>query len=237
MVVFAGVGRCYGFSVEADAVIVAAGSSARFGQDKLFAPLCGLPVLAWALVAFAEARRVREIVVVASSANLARVRELSELHLEARLTAVVEGGARRRDSVEAGLRAASGRYVAIHDGARPLVTPGLIDAVIASAEGVPGAIPVVPVTDTIKSVSGGRVTAHLDRTLLRAAQTPQVVGRHAWLDAASMSDGDETDDAAMIGRLSLDVAAVEGDPANLKITRLADLALAAAIIRGRGLGE
>lgn len=221
--------------MHADAVIVAGGASTRFGEDKLFAPLCGLPVLAWALVACAEATSVGRITVVTSSANIDRVRELAELHLEERLTAVVEGGPRRRDSVEAGLRASAAPYAAIHDGARPLVTPELIDAVIAGAEGHAGAIPVVAVTDTIKGVAGGRITAHLQRELLRAAQTPQVVRRQAWLDAAAMSDNDETDDAAMLARLGLEVAVVEGDPANLKITRPADLQLAAAIIHERGL--
>lgn len=219
----------------ADAVIVAAGSSTRFGQDKLLMPLAGLPVLAWALVAFAEAKQVGRIILVTSAANLDRVRELAELHLEDRLTAVVEGGDRRRDSVEAGLRASDAPYVAIHDGARPLITPDLIDAVIAAAERHAGAIPAVPVTDTIKAVDDGRITGHLERASLRAAQTPQVVRRQAWLDAARMSDGDETDDAAMLDRLGLDVVVVEGDPGNLKITRPADLEAAAAILRERGL--
>jgi len=221
--------------VHADAVIVAAGSSTRFGQDKLFTPLCGLPVLAWSIVACAEAHLIDRIIVVTSAANLERVRSLVGLHLEGRETAVVEGGERRRDSVEAGLHASNAAYVAIHDGARPLITPALVDAVIAGAERHAGALPAIPVTDTIKAVDDGRITAHLDRSTLRAAQTPQVVRRQAWLDAARMGDGDETDDAAMLDRLGLDVVVVEGDPGNLKITRPADLEAAAAILRERGL--
>jgi 2-C-methyl-D-erythritol 4-phosphate cytidylyltransferase len=150
---------------------------------------------------------------------------------------VVQGGARRRDSVEAGLRACSSRYVAIHDGARPLVSPGLIQRCIMGAEGGPGAIAAIPVTDSIKEVVGGIVRAHPDRSLLWAAQTPQVVLRQAWLDAAAASDGDETDDAAMLARLGLDVRVVEGDPANIKVTRPIDLLVAAELLKQRGRAE
>jgi 2-C-methyl-D-erythritol 4-phosphate cytidylyltransferase len=146
---------------------------------------------------------------------------------------VVAGGERRRDSVEAGLRACSTRYVAIHDGARPLVTTDLIRRVVAGAEGKPGAIAAVPVTDTIKEARDGVITAHPDRSLLWAAQTPQVVLRQAWLDAAATSDNDETDDAAMLARIGLECAVVEGDPHNIKVTRPLDLELAQAILRSR----
>lgn len=221
--------------METDAVIVAAGSSTRFGADKLFAPLCGAPVLAWSLRAFAAAECIRSIVVVTAPASAQQVIALALAEAGPKLLAVVPGGERRRDSVEAGLRAVSARYAAIHDGARPLVTSTLIEAVVAAADGIAGAIPAIPVTDTIKTVSGGIVFDHLDRSMLRAAQTPQVVLRQAWLDAASAGDSDETDDAAMLGRFNLDIAVVDGDPENLKITRPADLDFAASILRDRGV--
>jgi 2-C-methyl-D-erythritol 4-phosphate cytidylyltransferase len=217
-----------------DAVIVAAGSSTRFdGQDKLFAELCGRPVLAWTLAAFEETEGLGCLVVVSSARNIEAIRELASAWAPRTCHDVVPGGARRRDSVEAGLRRCSTRYVAIQDGARPLATPGLIARVAAAAEGKPGAIAAIPVTDTIKEVAGGMITGHPDRSRLWAAQTPQVVLRQAWLDAARVGDGDETDDAAMLSRLGLECAVVDGSHDNIKITRPLDLVIAAELLRRR----
>jgi 2-C-methyl-D-erythritol 4-phosphate cytidylyltransferase len=121
--------------------------------------------------------------------------------------------------------------VAIQDGARPLLTEELLERVISAAEGKPGAIAAIPVTDTIKEVGNGAIVDHPERSRLWAAQTPQVVLRQAWLDAARMGDGDETDDAAMLARLGLECAVVEGDAGNIKITRPLDLLLATEILR------
>ena len=216
-----------------DAVIVAAGSSTRFGQDKLFADLCGRPVLAWSIAAFADAKGLGCLVVATSPANLEEVRNVAGAWASSVCHEIVLGGARRRDSVEAGLARCTSRYVAIHDGARPLVTTRLIERTIAQAEGGHGAIVAVPVADTIKEVAGGAVTGHTDRSRLWAAQTPQVVLRQAWLEAARMSDNDETDDAAMLSRLGLECTVVEGSPDNLKITRPVDLVVARSILEER----
>lgn len=217
-----------------EAVIVAAGSSTRFvGGNKLLADLCGVPVVAHSLAAFEAAACVERIVLVTSADAVAAMEELGQTWALAKFARVVEGGARRRDSVEAGLRSCASRYVAIHDGARPLVTPALIERVVAGAESKPGAIAAVPVTDTIKEVRDVVIASSPDRTRLRAAQTPQVVLRQAWLAAAAASDDDETDDAAMLARLGLDCAVVEGDPENIKITRPLDLEIARLILSQR----
>jgi 2-C-methyl-D-erythritol 4-phosphate cytidylyltransferase len=211
-----------------DAVVVAAGRSERFGgEDKVLADLCGRTVLAWSLAAMSAAESVGRVIVVGPEG----VRERLKADFDG--FEWVEGGERRRDSVEAGLRLARSRYVAIHDGARPLVTAALIDRVVAAAEGRPGAIAAVPVTDTIKVVSDGTIVEHPERSRLWAAQTPQVVLRQAWLDAAAASDGDETDDAAMLARLGLGCVVVEGSRDNLKITRPEDLAVARAMMEFR----
>jgi 2-C-methyl-D-erythritol 4-phosphate cytidylyltransferase len=221
-----------------DAVVVAAGSSTRFnGVDKLFADLCGRPVLAWTLSALAETPGLGCLVLVTSERNLEAARALAAEWAPAACHEVVLGGARRRDSVEAGLRRCATRYVAIQDGARPLLTPGLVARVVGAAEGKPGAIAAVPVTDTVKEVANGIITGHPDRSRLWAAQTPQVVLRQAWLDAARMSDNDETDDAAMLSRLGLECAVVEGSHDNLKITRPIDLLVAAELLRSRAAGQ
>lgn len=219
-----------------DAVIVAAGASTRFGEDKLFAVLCGRPVLAWSLDAFESVKGVGCVTIVTSVDKIERVTALCEEWSNRACFQVVPGGARRRDSVAAGLRECGHRYVAIHDGARPLVTADLIGRVIAGAEGRPGAIAAIPVTDTIKEVREGVVVGHPDRGRLWAAQTPQVVLRQAWLDAAAASDNDETDDAAMLARLGLDTVVVEGSAENIKITRPVDLVLARAILEARRAG-
>ncbi len=217
-----------------DAVIVAAGASTRFGgEDKLFVELAGRPVIAWSLAAYAAAESIDGIVVVASPGNLERMQQLAATWAPAKFFGIAAGGARRRDSVEAGLRLCRSRYVAIHDGARPLTSPGLIGRCIAAAEGRSGAIAAIPVTDTIKEAADGAIIGHPDRARLWAAQTPQVVLRQAWLDAAAMSDNDETDDAAMLSRLGLECAIAEGDATNIKITRPLDLEIAAIILETR----
>ncbi len=216
-----------------DAVVVAAGASSRFGgRNKLFEPLRGIPVIGWTLRAIA-ASSIGRAVFVAHAADHAEIDRLAAEHHPGLEVITVEGGTRRRDSVEAGLRACSTRYVAILDGARPLVTPELIERTCAAAEGNPGAIAAMRVTDTIKEAADGVIRGHPDRERLWAAQTPQVVLRQAWLDAARMGDDDETDDAAMLDRLGLACVVVESDATNLKITRPLDITVAEAVLRER----
>ena len=219
--------ECYRSAVHVDAVIVAAGRSTRFGsRDKLLADLCGLPVLAWSIAAMAAAETVTRIFVVAREDALAEVEAQTAAAGGETPVVFLPGGERRRDSVGAGVCAASTEYVAIHDGARPLVRPEQVDACVEAAKGRPGAILAVPVTDTIKDVQDGVITGSPDRARLWAAQTPQVVRREAWLEAAAQGAGDETDDAAMLARLDLEVAVVEGDSENIKVTRPFDLGVA-----------
>lgn len=217
-----------------DAVVVAAGASTRFGPaDKLTADLLGRPAIAWSLAAFEAVRDLGCLVIVAAPGREQEFEAIARAACPRACYRIVTGGPRRRDSVEAGLRACSTRYVAIHDGARPLVTAALIEAVTAAARGRPGAIAAIPVTDTIKEVADHRITGHPDRSRLWAAQTPQVVLRQAWLDAAAMSDNDETDDAAMLSRLGLECAVVQSTPENLKLTRPLDLEIARLILSQR----
>jgi len=223
----------YAARMKVDAVIVAGGSSTRFGGDKLLAELAGRPVIAWSLAAFEAAPSVASVIIVGTLERIPKLTKLGRQWAPTKFTATTEGGERRRDSVEAGLRASTERYVAIHDGARPLVTVDLIERVSAGAEGRPGAIAAIPVTDSIKEVADGLIVGHPERSQLWAAQTPQVVLRGAWLHAAAASDNDETDDAAMLARLGLECAVVEASVENLKITRPLDLEVAAAILRSR----
>ena len=161
-----------------DVVVPAAGSSQRMaGGDKLRAAIGGRPLLAWTLEALARAPAVERIVVVAAPERVAEIRDAS--WLPSAVAAVVGGGVRRQESVAHGIAAlrslgvGADRVVLVHDAARPLVSAELVERVAAAAARHGAAIPVVPVTDTLKRVRGDRVEATVDRADLVAAQTPQ----------------------------------------------------------------
>ena len=148
---------------------------------------------------------------------------------------MVGGGATRADSVRAGLAVvpADAAVVVVHDAARPLAGPDLFAAVVDAvrAGDVDGAVPVVPVADTLKRVRGARVVATVDRDGLVAIQTPQAFAADA-LRAAHADGGDATDDAGLLEAAGMAVGTVPGDPRNLKLTRPEDLALAEALLAG-----
>lgn len=209
-------------------VVVAAGSSRRFGSDKLSVRLGGRTVLQRAVgclrAAFAEAPLV---VVVRAGEEEVRARELSGLAVHA----VVPGGQHRQDSVRAGVEALhldDEALVLLHDGARPFVPPEDIRRVVAAAQERGGAaVLAAPVADTVKEVDpSGHVVRTLPRERLVRSLTPQVyrVGllRKAWQQAGSAL---WTDEASLLEGLGVEVRAVPGDPRNLKVTRPEDLAL------------
>ena len=214
----------------ADAIVVAAGSSTRMGgPDKLVAQIGGRPLLAWTLDALARSTTVARIVVVVAAAKIPEI--AGSAWLPDRVSAVVAGGARRQESVAAGVAAlADGPQhgvILVHDGARPLVSAELVDAVARAAAVHGAAIPVLPVVDTLKRVEGGRIAGTVDRSGLVAAQTPQGVRRDvlAAAYAAFPPDGPETwsDEAALLEACRIRVHAIPGESANLKVTLPADL--------------
>ena len=217
----------------ADVIVVAAGASTRMGgTDKLAAHVGGRPLLAWTLDALARSSSVSRMVVVTTAERIPGIAEAA--WLPDAVCAVVAGGPRRQDSVAAGAAAlADGPVdgvILVHDGARPLVSSALVDAVAAAAATHGAAIPVMPVTDTLKRVEGERVAATVDRTGLVAAQTPQGVRRDvlAAAYAAFPPDGPETwtDEAALLEACRIPVHAIPGEAANLKVTLPDDLRLA-----------
>ena len=208
------------------AVVVAGGSGQRFGQMKQFALLAERPVVEWAVAACRPS---------ASGVVLVLPRN-SVLDVTHGADVVVEGGATRAESVRLGLAAVpqEAEVIVVHDAARPLASDDLFRSVIAavSAGGAGGAIPGVPVSDTIKMVDGSQtVTRTLDRSSLVAVQTPQAFGA-ALLRRAHADGGDATDDAALVEALGATVRVVPGDPRNLKITTPADLGTAEHLLRG-----
>jgi 2-C-methyl-D-erythritol 4-phosphate cytidylyltransferase/2-C-methyl-D-erythritol 2,4-cyclodiphosphate synthase len=216
----------------ADAIVVAAGASTRMGgTDKLAAHVGDRPLLAWTLHALARSSSVSRMVVVTTAERIPGIAEAA--WLPDAVCAVVAGGPRRQDSVAAGAAAlADGPVdgvILVHDGARPLVSSALVDAVAAATATHGAAIPVMPVADTLKRVEGGRVVATVDRTGLVAAQTPQGVRRDvlAAAYAAFPPDGPETwtDEAALLEACRIPVHAIPGEAANLKVTLPDDLRL------------
>lgn len=208
-------------------MVAAAGSGTRFGGAKLWADLGGSPVLAWVLRALGDpASGVGELVVVADPVDHRRVVTIGA-EVAPRLGCVcVVGGARRQDSVRNGAEAASRELVLIHDGARPGLTAELTARVLTAAHGVGAATAYLPVTDSTARVAGGLVEEMLPRASLGAVQTPQAFRRDVLLAAHSRAqqDGLEADDdAALVLALGHPVAAVVGDPRNLKVTRTEDL--------------
>ena len=219
------------------AIILAAGSSRRMGGgDKLLADLAGQPVLSWTLSAFEDCEAVDDLVVVTSASNRVPVGELCRGI--GKLRALVRGGKERQDSVWAGLNAlARVDLVAVHDGARPLITPeGIAGCVTRAADGV-GVVAGGPSVDTIKVVGADeQVVDTPERSSLRAVATPQVFRAQSLRQAheAARRDGIlATDDAALVERLGVPVLVHDVGGPNPKITSPSDLVLAEALLGAR----
>jgi len=170
-------------------------------------------------------------VLVMASLNLKRGRDLVERYGFTKATALVKGGERRQDSVRLGLEALGGcDYVAVHDGARPLVTPELIARGLEAARETGAAAPAIPIADTVKEAGpNGIVLRTLDRSRLWAVQTPQVFRYDLLLRAHREITADVTDDAAMVEALGEPVRLFEGSRANIKVTTVEDLTLIEAL--------
>lgn len=199
-------------------VIVAAGSGTRFGGAKQYLELAGARVVDRSV---AVAAQVSDgVVVVVPGGDV----EAESARLAA--SAVVAGGASRAASVRNGLEAVpdDAAIICVHDAARPLAGADVYERVVEEVRsGAAGAVPVMPVTDTIRRVDGGVV----DRSTLQAVQTPQAF-RAELLRAAHADAADATDDASLVEAAGYSVVAVEGHPRNIKITHPDDLAAAEA---------
>lgn len=223
--------------MRAAGILLAAGRGRRLGGEapKALAPVGGEPILARALRTAASCAGIEALVVVAPGGYEEEVTSLVDG--SATPVSVVAGGKTRQASVRRGLEAvpAGPDAVVCHDVARPFASPELFERVLGALAEADGVVPVVPVADTVKRLRGGLVVETLSREDLALAQTPQAFHRAA-LEAAHLRaqrDGFVgTDDAVLLEQAGFVVAAVEGDPRNLKITDPADLARAAAILSG-----
>ena len=205
------------------------------GLDKLFASLGNIPLLAHSVITFNESPLVHTIVIAASAHNLGDVQRLvRNLGLQ-KVESIVEGGARRQDSVLNALRELKGSdIVLIHDGARPFVDESTIERAISTASESAAATAAVPVKDTIKVANPDMTVSDTPpRDSLWAAQTPQAFAYTLIMEAHSMVDCDVTDDAAMIEAIGHPVYLFMGSYDNIKVTTPEDLRIAEAILRSR----
>jgi len=220
-------------------VVAAAGSSTRMeGQDKMFSELDGIPVLAHTLMALQASPMIHEIVVVTRSDLIPAVGQLCQDFRIDKASGVVVGGETRTHSVLNGVNACSkeAEVIAVHDGARPLVTQEVLEKAIAKGAATGAAAPAIPVKDTVKEAEHGVVVGTPDRSRLFAVQTPQVFEstliRGALIRA--LEEGISlTDDCAAVERLGMKVSLTEGSYENIKVTTPVDLILAEAILQGR----
>ncbi len=219
------------------AVIVAAGSSRRMGgENKLLLPLAGAPVLAHTLSAFEKCAAIRDIVLVCREQDILPYTELAKSFGISKLRTVTRGGDSRTASVLAGITAApeDAALVAVHDGARPLVSEAVITEAVYAAAEYGAAAPVVPVKDSIKRIEDGRIAADVPRDTLAAVQTPQVFSRAVLtraLQAAARENRTFTDDCAAVEAMGQAVRATHGSYENLKITTPEDILVAEALLQ------
>jgi 2-C-methyl-D-erythritol 4-phosphate cytidylyltransferase len=217
------------------AVLVAAGRGERLGEDrpKAFAKLAGRPMLAESLERLERSDWIEAIVVVAAPEWEEPSILVAEEVAAGKVRAVVTGGVTRADSVRIGLQevAEETAVVLVHDAARPLLPEAVVDRLLpALAEGWDGAVPALPVADTLKRADGDAVTETIDRTDLYAVQTPQAFVATT-LRAALAGERDATDCAASVEAAGGRVRLVEGDPLLVKVTTPADLAVVERLVQ------
>jgi 2-C-methyl-D-erythritol 4-phosphate cytidylyltransferase len=203
------------------------------GIDKIFAPLAGRPLVAHCIAVFNACPAFASIVLVVAAERLAEAEAaLAPLAFD-KLAAVCAGGERRQDSVYAGLeRLGHVDVVAVHDGARPLVTAEILESGIEAVRETGAAVAAVPVVDTLKQADpAGIVLRTVPRERLWAVQTPQLFDYELLLAAHRRSSQDVTDDAMLIEAQGGRIKLFPGSPRNLKVTTPDDLLLAEALLR------
>jgi 2-C-methyl-D-erythritol 4-phosphate cytidylyltransferase len=221
------------------AIIVAGGSSQRMGFDKLLAVVAGEPVIAHTIRAFERAASVGEIIVVTHQQRYDEIRKIASDAGFKKIRGIVPGGKRRQDSVRAGLDHIDldAKYVAVHDAARPLVTPQQIEQAIEKCRFHGAATLAQPINDTLKRADADLlIFDSVDRHQLYAMQTPQVFERKVIDDAYRIVYAENifvTDEVSAVERLGRKIALVLNNDFNFKITYPHDLAVADFVLRER----
>jgi len=222
------------------AVIPAAGSASRMkGKDKIFLELEGVPVIIRTLMIFENHPEISEIVVPTREDAIPALIALCDEYKVTKATKIIAGGETRVHSVLNGLRVVDKKcgYVAIHDGARPFITPQIISDTIAAARKFHAAAPMIPIVDTVKELDGYFTSKTVDRDKLCAIQTPQIFDRELILGAlynAVEKSLPITDDCSAVELLGGKIALTQGDVFNRKITTPEDIVFARAILESKG---
>lgn len=226
------------------ALIAAGGRGERLGfpGGKQLIEVAGKPMISYSLSTFESHSDVEGVVVSVDRSIIDEIGKIAKDEGFSKIIAVVEGGQERIDSVEAGLAEvpSDASFIAIHDGARPMVTEALMDRLMNSliSGGFDGVVPALPLKDTIKVAVDDRVLNTLDRSQLFAVQTPQVFkaerlrGAYQRLSASRPSTT-FTDDASLVESDGGTIGLVKGDEENIKVTTPLDLRIAEMILRSR----
>ncbi len=223
------------------AIIPSAGMGRRMGfKKKTYLPLLDKPIIVHTLSVFEDSQRIEGIFVVVSPGDEGYFRaEIVERYGLRKVSGIISGGEERQDSVAMALDAATGRWdvIVVHDGARPLLTPDLLDRTVSACHTADAVVSAVPVRDTVKRVENGLVLETVPREGLWLVQTPQAfrwdVIKGAYRKA--VEDGFRgTDCSGLVERMGVKVAVVMGSYENIKITTPEDITVAEAILRGRG---
>ncbi|MDP7587352.1 MAG: 2-C-methyl-D-erythritol 4-phosphate cytidylyltransferase [Dehalococcoidia bacterium] len=216
------------------AVIAAAGSSSRMeGVDKTFAPILGLPLVVHTMDRFELSPLVHQIVLVLSKDSIDLGKQMVQQRGYTKVTSVCAGGRRRQDSVRFGLEQLTAcEWVMVHDGARPCLDDAMLQRGLEAAAESGSAVAGVPVKDTIKVVSMDQTVQETpDRSLLWAAQTPQVFRYRTLLDSHYACTQDFTDDAAMVESMGHRVKMFLGAYENIKVTTADDLIIVETFLK------
>lgn len=242
---FKGIRSFFSLGRSISAVILAGGSSTRFGGDtpKQFLPVLGKPVMAHTMLAFEKTPCIKEIIVVCREGDTVRYEVMAKEYGVTKFKCAVIGGATRQDSSLAGVNATDKKaeYVLIHDGARPMVTPENIEAVVKATKKHRAAIAATVSRDTVKIADkNGFVTRTEDRNFVYLAATPQGFYKPLY-EACAYSAKKEgvsvTDDAALLEHYYYPIKLVEIGNENIKITTPSDLTVAEAILQKRAESE
>lgn len=220
------------------AVVVAAGNSRRMGGvNKQFLLIDGVPVLIRTLSAFENSPLIKEIIVAARETDIPAMYAMIKKYGLTKVKEIVKGGETRQESVTAAIKRTAEKcdFLAIHDGARPLVTEQVIENTLEAAFHFEAAATGTRVKDTIKVAENGVIRSTPDRALLWAVQTPQIFRKETYLSAleAVPNSFEFTDDCKLMEEYGQEVRMVEGDYENIKITTPVDIILAEAIVKAR----
>jgi len=221
------------------AIIPAAGIGKRFGEIKQFKTLNGTPLFFYALRVFYHVQRIQEIILVVPEENVVEIeKRISSESLKKKQVKIIAGGNYRQESVNKGLKAVSEQCdtICIHDGARPFVTPDLINSTIDACQKFDGAIAAVKATDTIKYSKDEFVEKTIDRDKIWLVQTPQTFRKNKLKHALNWAMKNQlkfTDESSILEKTGCSIAIVEGSRKNFKITEQEDWLYAETIVKNR----